>query len=42
LLKAEDLGLIESAHAKAQELRDKGFYVSDELLENLARKGKGE
>lgn len=38
LLKAEKLGLIESAHAKAQELRDKGFYVSDELLKDISRK----
>lgn len=38
LLKAEKLRLIESAHAKAQELRDKGFYVSDELLKDISRK----
>ncbi len=36
LLKAEKLGLIESAHIKAKELRDKGFYVSDELLDEIS------
>ncbi len=35
LLKAEKLGLIESAFKKAQELKDKGFYVSNELLDEL-------
>jgi len=35
LLKAEKLGLINSAHKKAKELREKGFYVSSELLENI-------
>jgi len=37
LLKAEKLKLIESAYAKAKELKDKGFYLSDELLEALSR-----
>ncbi len=40
LLKSEKLGLVESAHAKAQELKDKGFYVSDELLEELSSRRK--
>jgi predicted nucleic acid-binding protein len=35
LIKAEKLGLIESAHDKARELRDRGFYVSEELLGDL-------
>jgi len=37
LIKAEKLGLIENAYNKAKELREKGFYVSDELLENLSK-----
>jgi len=37
LLKAEKLGLIDSAFKKAQELKDKGFYVSDELLGKLSK-----
>jgi len=32
LLKAESLGLINDAYEKIRELREKGFYVSDELL----------
>ncbi|MBI4684959.1 MAG: DUF3368 domain-containing protein [Nitrospirae bacterium] len=40
LLKAQNLGLIQSAYAKAKELRDKGFYVSDALLEEIAEYGK--
>jgi len=36
LIKAEKLGLIESAYNKAKELRGKGFYVSDELLEDIS------
>lgn len=35
LLKAENLGLITSSYKKAIELREKGFYVSDELLEDI-------
>ena len=35
LLKAEKLGLISSAYEKTRELRDKGFYVSDELMNDL-------
>ena len=35
LLKAENSGLINNAYDKARELRDKGFYVSDELLDKL-------
>ncbi|MCR4343074.1 MAG: DUF3368 domain-containing protein [Patescibacteria group bacterium] len=35
LLKAEKLGLIESSYNSAQELKSKGFYVSDELLNNI-------
>jgi len=41
LLKAEKLGLIESAYAKARELKDKGFYVSDELLEDISKRRLG-
>jgi predicted nucleic acid-binding protein len=37
LLKAEKLGLIESAFKKAQELKGKGFYVSNELLDELSK-----
>ena len=37
LMKAERLGLIESAYDKVRELREKGFYVSNELLEDMAR-----
>jgi predicted nucleic acid-binding protein len=35
LLKAENSRLINSAYEKAKELRDKGFYVSDELINDL-------
>jgi predicted nucleic acid-binding protein len=38
LLKAEKLGLIESAHRKAQQLKDKGFYVSEELLAEMTKR----
>jgi len=41
LLKAEKLGLIESAYAKARELKDKGFYVSDELLDGISERRLG-
>ena len=37
LLKAERLGLIASAQEKVRELREKGFYVSEELLEDISR-----
>jgi predicted nucleic acid-binding protein len=37
LMKAERLGLIESAHDKVKDLREKGFYISEELLENLSK-----
>jgi len=37
LIKAEKLGLIESAYDKAKELREKGFNVSDELLGDISR-----
>ena len=37
LIKAEKLGLIESAYDKAKELKEKGFYVSDELLGDISR-----
>ena len=36
LLKAENMALIDSAYDKAKELRDKGFYVSDQLLDDIA------
>ena len=37
LLKAESLALIDSAYDKAKELKDKGFYISDQLLDDLSR-----
>ncbi len=37
LLKAESLGLVNSAHEKVKELKEKGFYVSDELLSDLSK-----
>jgi predicted nucleic acid-binding protein len=37
LLKAEKVGLIDSAHDKARELRDKGFYVSEQLLDDISK-----
>ena len=37
LLRAERSGLIESAEKKVRELKAKGFYISDELLEGMAR-----
>lgn len=37
LLKAEKLGFIESAYKKTKELREKGFYVSNELLDNISK-----
>ena len=37
LLKAEKVGLIASANIKIKELRSKGFYVADELLEKVSR-----
>ena len=36
LLKAEKLKLIDSAEAKARELKAKGFYISDELMLKIA------
>lgn len=40
LLKAEKLGLINSALEKVRELKEKGFYVSDEILTKLSESGK--
>ena len=40
LMKAESSALIDSAYEKARELRDKGFYISDQLLNNLSRYAK--
>jgi hypothetical protein len=37
LLKAERLALIDSAYDKSKELRDKGFYISGQLLDKLSR-----
>lgn len=37
LLKAERLGLLSNAQKKVRELKDKGFYVSDELIEEISR-----
>jgi len=36
LLKAEKLGFIPSAYTKAKELKDKGFYISDEILNQMS------
>jgi len=36
LLKAESLTIIDSAYDKAKELRDKGFYISDQILDNIS------
>ncbi len=38
LLKAEKTGLISSALKKTQELKDKGLYVSDELLAGMSKR----
>jgi len=38
MLKAEKLGIIDSALKKTQELKDKGFYVSNELLSEIAKR----
>jgi hypothetical protein len=37
LLKAERLALIDGAYDKSKELRDKGFYISGQLLDKLSR-----
>lgn len=37
LLKAQKLGLIESAYRKAKELKDKGFYISESLLNEIKK-----
>jgi predicted nucleic acid-binding protein len=37
LLKAEKLGVIDSALNKVQELKDKGFHISNELLDEISR-----
>ena len=37
LLKAEKLKLIDSAYDKTKELRDKGFHVSDQLLDDISK-----
>jgi len=37
LMKAEGLGLIESTHDKVKELKEKGFYVSEDLLEEISK-----
>ncbi|MBC8457434.1 MAG: DUF3368 domain-containing protein [Deltaproteobacteria bacterium] len=37
LLKAEKLALIDSAYDKTKELRSKGFYVSDQLLDDISK-----
>ncbi len=37
LIKAEKALLINSAYEKAKELREKGFYVSDELLDEIKK-----
>lgn len=38
LLKAEKLGFIKSALKKTQELKNKGFYISDELLAKISKR----
>lgn len=35
LLKAQELGFVQNAREKVRELREKGFYVSEELLVKL-------
>ena len=40
LLKAEKMGLIKSSYDKAKELRVKGFFVSDKLLEDILKFSK--
>jgi hypothetical protein len=35
LLKAQELGFVQNAREKVKELREKGFYVSEELLVKL-------
>ena len=37
LLKAESLGLLESAYKKPKELKEKGFYISEKLLDDLSK-----
>ena len=37
LLKAQSRGYIKNAYKKVTELRDKGFYVSDELLKKISK-----
>lgn len=37
ILKAEKLGIIDKALNKLQELRNKGFFISNELLAEIAR-----
>lgn len=37
LLKAENMALIKSAYDKAKELRGKGFYVSDQLIDSMSK-----
>jgi hypothetical protein len=37
LLKAEKMGLINSAFEKAKELKRLGFYVSDELMDKMSK-----
>lgn len=37
LLKAQKLDLINSAYEKAKELKDKGFYISDNLLNEIKK-----
>lgn len=36
LIKAENMGLIENAYDKVKELKDKGFYVSSQLLDDIS------
>ncbi len=37
LLKAEKMRLVESAYDKAKELKDRGFYVTEELLNDIIK-----
>lgn len=37
ILKAEKLGIIDKALNKVQELKEKGFFISNELLAEIAR-----
>lgn len=37
LVKSQKLGLIKSAYEKAKELKDKGFHITNELLDDIKK-----